>query len=668
MSRGTDLNGFIRGLEQITKALLQHQSGEANRIWQNSNIREVVKDAGLKVERKLETSTYGAGQVQETLQQKATEIVDAVSSVKSQAANLAGSLSSIKEPFESPPVSVYGTDPSFGAIDSEDLTDQGTGSASKPQELEKPPVSIPKQNVKPSTRNFTQVAASSAATLAAAAASTAKEALAASKPSINAVKAAAEGLTPNLGSIPVTPRKYQLPPEQKLSERARERKVPATRISRLMSYGGLAAGLGVGALAEVTRRSLGLKEEGAGAGIMDSSPFLTEANAERIVNTLCRVRGAALKLGQMLSIQDNSFMNPQLQQIFERVRQSADFMPSWQMNKALNKELGSDWQEKMSSFDDKPFAAASIGQVHKGTLTNGMDVAMKIQYPGVGESIDSDINNLLAVMNVWKILPEGLYVDSVIASARRELAWEVDYIREAECSRKFRALLKDDQFLYVPEVIESLSSKGVLTSEYVEGLPVDQCLDMDQETKNKICKAVLELCLKELFVWRFMQTDPNWSNFFYNPQSDKLILLDFGASRDFSKSFVDRYMRVIRAAADGDSQQVLVRSREVGFLTGYETKVMEEAHCDAVMILGEAFSDKAFDFGHQSTTARIQNIIPVMLKHRLTAPPEETYSLHRKMSGAFLLCTKLGGVVDCRSLFEETWAHFRFEENENLEL
>ncbi|KAL8624392.1 Atypical kinase coq8a, mitochondrial [Nucella lapillus] len=176
-----------------------------------------------------------------------------------------------------------------------------------------------------------------------------------------------------------------------------------------------------------------------------------------------------------------------------------------------------------------------------------------------------------------------------------------------------------------------------------------------------IGKGILGLCLKEVFEWRFMQTDPNWSNFLYDPVSDKLVLLDFGSSREFSKKFVDRYIRVIHSAAKGDRQGVLAGSRELGFLTGYETKTMEEAHCDAVMILGESFGEEGlFDFSVQSTTRRIQTLIPVMLRHRLTPPPEETYSLHRKLSGAFLLCIKLGSRVDCKTMFQRVWSNYRF--------
>lgn len=469
-----------------------------------------------------------------------------------------------------------------------------------------------------------------------------------------------EKVTSNSAASPQVKPKPSVRPKQTLAPNAKAQKVPATRLERMVSFGTLGIGLGVGTVAEYTRRTLGLKKQSVGDTF--DSLFLTKANAERIVSTLCKVRGAALKIGQILSIQDETIISPELQKIFERVRQSADFMPKWQVEKVLASELGHDWRNKLATFEERPFAAASIGQVHHGTLLNGQDVAIKIQYPGVALGIQSDVENLVGVMKVWNIFPKGMFIDNLVDVAKRELAWEVDYVREAECTRKYKKFMEPYTDYYVPAVIDELSTSQIFTTEMIEGIPVDKCTNMDLETREHICKLIMSLCLKELFVFRYMQTDPNWSNFFYNTNTKQLVLLDFGACREYDKQFMDKYIEVIYAASEGDRDKILNLSREMGFLTGYESKIMEEAHVDAVMVLGQVFdkNHKYYDFGGQDVTKRIQTLVPTILDHRLCPPPEEIYSLHRKLSGVFLLCAKLQVKINCRDMFREVYTNYKF--------
>ncbi|KAF1566380.1 UNVERIFIED_CONTAM: Atypical kinase coq-8, mitochondrial, partial [Eudyptes robustus] len=418
--------------------------------------------------------------------------------------------------------------------------------------------------------------------------------------------------------------------------------------------GALAFGLGSGAVAEVGRRTIGIND----ANFQAQNPFLTSANAERVVETLCRVRGAALKLGQMLSIQDETLIPKYWLDIFDRVRHSADFMPIKQVKQQLSAELGPEWRQLFAEFDEKPFAAASIGQVHKATSLDGKKLAVKVQYPGVADGIDADIQNLVSILRFGGFFPKGMYLEEFVKVARRELKLECDYIREAEAIGRMREYLAKDDSFFIPGVFPNLSSKKVLTTEFIDGKPVDECVNEPQEVRDYIAAKFMELCLREVFLFRFMQTDPNWSNFYFgiHPQTgeNRLILLDFGAAREYPKEFVDKYMKILQGAYNEDREAMLKYSREIGFLTGFEDKLMEKAHVDSISILAETLvADEPYDFGRQDVTARVQKLVPIMLEHRLKAPPEEIYSLHRKLSGAYLLATKLKAKVSCGPLFKE---------------
>jgi len=456
---------------------------------------------------------------------------------------------------------------------------------------------------------------------------------------------------------------------QKLSSSAKERSVPSTRLSRVVSFASLGVGLGLGVVAEASRRAVGINKKSSSGAKLDGSLVLNEANAERIVATLCRVRGAALKMGQILSIQDGAVIGPELQRIFDRVRESADFMPEWQLEKVMRAELGTEWREKFREFQVQPFAAASIGQVHYAVLHDGSEVAVKVQYPGVAKSIDSDIRNLMSLITVMAILPEGLFIDNITKHMKIELGQECDYLREANCGDIMGRILSQYNEYYVPRVHQELCSTQVLTSEYITGLTIDNCVSLPQETRNFIAESILKLVFRELFLHRYMQTDPNWANFLYNPNTNKIGLLDFGATREYRPEFVNTYFKIIDCAAHQDREGVLKFSRELGFLTGYESQVMNDAHVDSVMLLAVPFHEnKPYNFGQQRITHEIQDLSAVMLKERLCPPPPEVYSLHRKLSGLFLLAGKLDAQFNCYVIWQDIRSSFRTFDADSVEI
>jgi aarF domain-containing kinase len=393
------------------------------------------------------------------------------------------------------------------------------------------------------------------------------------------------------------------------------------------------------------------------------SSLMSKENAERLALGLCEMRGAALKVGQMLSIQDESLVPAPILNALEYVRQGADVMPRSQLNPVLDAELGSNWQSKLTSFDYEPLAAASIGQVHRAVTKDGLEVAMKIQYPGVANSIESDIENVRRLLNYTNLIPKGLFLDRAIKVAKEELAQECDYEIEAVSQKRFRDLLSDTPGFYVPLVVDETSSKKILTTELISGIPIDKVALLDQKTRDYVGRKMLELTLKELFVFRFMQTDPNWGNFLYNEATKTINLIDFGAARDYPKKFVDDYLRMVMACAEKDSEGVIEMSRRLGFLTGDESDVMLDAHVQAGFIVGLPFAEPGgYAFRTNNIASSISNLGATMLKHRLSPPPDEAYSLHRKLSGAFLACIKLGATVPCRDLLLQVYNKYQFDD------
>jgi aarF domain-containing kinase len=211
---------------------------------------------------------------------------------------------------------------------------------------------------------------------------------------------------------------------------------------------------------------------------------------------------------------------PALARALERVKQNADYMPAKQLNEVLGGELGSAWRFRFKEFHDKPIAAASIGQVHKAVLMDGTVVAVKVQYPGVAQSIGSDLANLKTLVTMTNLVPRGLFIDEIMRVASEELAEECDYLKEAAHQSRYRGLIESDPILRkhtsVPRIYEALTTSSVITSDFVQGVSIEKAIELPQSVRNAIARTMLVLAMKELFEWRLVQSDPNFANYLYD--------------------------------------------------------------------------------------------------------------------------------------------------------
>lgn len=424
-----------------------------------------------------------------------------------------------------------------------------------------------------------------------------------------------------------------------------ERSVPASAFSRVWNFAVLGGSLVGGTFSSAL-------QSGFSGSVKDFA--LSDANIERVTEGLLRMRGAALKIGQFLSFQEEGKMPPSLIKAMERTRREAYIMPGAQLERVLNKELGTEWQSIFDEFDMMPFAAASIGQVHKAKY-KGQDVAVKVQYPGVDISIDSDLNNLQRLFQWGRVLPRELFFDELVKHTRDDLYNECNYLLEAEHQNRFRELLANNQEFYIPKAYTDISTKHVLVTEFLDSYLLEEFARVaPQKLKDSVGTRILEITIREIFEFNYMQTDPNPANFQYDFNRDQLDLLDFGATRSYDREFIEKYRKVVVAGVEQDRENSIYWSDQIGYFNGDEDPEMFEAHVRSIYAVGEPLRHPGiYDFGNQKITNKIYEQLPALLKYRKSPPPPETYSLHRKLSGAYLLCMKLKAKVPANDLYKK---------------
>jgi predicted unusual protein kinase regulating ubiquinone biosynthesis (AarF/ABC1/UbiB family) len=319
----------------------------------------------------------------------------------------------------------------------------------------------------------------------------------------------------------------------------------------------------------------------------------------------------------------------------------------------LDDAWGADWKQKFRRFHFTPIAAASIGQVHGAETKDGRRLAVKIQYPGIARSIDSDLNNVLALFRMFRLLPAGLDIDPLLEVAKRQLHAEADYLAEAEHLRSYASNLGSRPGLRVPAVADDLTTPTVLAMEYVDGAPIETLASAPRETRERVAVRVTELALRELFDWRLMQTDPNFANFRYRAEQDEVVLLDFGATRRFDPELVEAFRMLVDASLGEDESAVERAVLGVGYLAPEDSPAYRRAVVDMVSFASEpAKFPGAYDFGAADLSERLsQHVMSMHTEQNFgRLPPPDMLYIHRKLGGLYLLLKRLNARVPIAEL------------------
>lgn len=428
----------------------------------------------------------------------------------------------------------------------------------------------------------------------------------------------------------------------------RGRHVPTGRFGRAARLGGLTAGLLGGAAWQ------GASHAARGKPLQARDLMLTPGNARRIARQLAGMRGAAMKLGQLLSMETGDMLPPEIAEPLARLRADADFMPPKQLKTVLARNYGPDFLKRFQKFDVSPIAAASIGQVHRATAPDGRDMALKIQYPGIRQSIDADLANLGLLLRHSGLLPAGIDLDQLLDEAGRQLHDEADYAREARCMTRFGSLLAEDPGMAVPQHHPDFSTDDILAMSFMPSQPFEVLETADQATRATAVTRLFDLFLRELFDWQLVQTDPNLANYRWDPSEQRIVLLDFGAARDVPDAHVSGLRALLAAALEADLDGIGTALEDLGFIGPATPPPLRKAILDLAAKALPIITQDSFDFADSAFAANLRDEAMALGRtvEQTEVPPVSLLLLQRKAAGLFLTAIRMRARVRVRDLVQ----------------
>ncbi|MGK2938199.1 MAG: ABC1 kinase family protein [Solirubrobacteraceae bacterium] len=342
-----------------------------------------------------------------------------------------------------------------------------------------------------------------------------------------------------------------------------DERVSASRMRRAMRMTGAAAGV---AGREMTGRLVG-------SAAPDGSDVLSRQqlkSAEALVKLFSGMRGAAMKVGQTLSAVDLGLVpeevRPEFQAILATLQQDAKPVAFRAIRKVIEQDLDARIGDVFTEIDEQPMAAASIGQVHRGRLLDGREVAIKVQYPGIAEAVHADLRNLKLGLKLLATIAPGIDTGAIADEIRERISEELDYELEAANHREMARIYRGHPFIVVPDVIASLCRERVLVTEYVDAMRfADACDTLTQEQRDRAGETIVRFYLNGPLRHRLLNGDPHPGNYLFYPDG-RVGFLDFGFAKHIDDRSVRQLIASTRATYDGDPQALLDVVSELGAL------------------------------------------------------------------------------------------------------
>ncbi|KPF41720.1 ABC transporter [beta proteobacterium AAP121] len=434
---------------------------------------------------------------------------------------------------------------------------------------------------------------------------------------------------------------------------ARMAAVPEGRTRRLLHFGRAVGEMAAGAAAE------GVVQLARGQRPALAQLMLTPANARRLAERLSQMRGAVMKVGQLLSMDGHGVLPPHFAELLGGLRDQAHVMPATQLAEVLEREYGPAWHRRFKRLSFEPVAAASIGQVHRAETHDGRVLALKIQYPGVRRSIASDMANLALLLRTPGLVPPGLdpgALPALLARVQAQLEHETDYRAEVRAALAYREKLGDDPVLTVPAVDEEHCTEHIIATAFAPGVPVDRLAapGVPQDQRDHVAMALSRLAVHEFFRMRLVQTDPNFGNYLFDAATGRIALIDFGATEAVTDARVEQLRELGRALRADDLPRLQAAAMAAGFTAALDPPAQTAGVIGLMRLAGEPLRHAgAYDFGVSTLFSRSfeQGRAQFFGEGYARTPPPDLLFLQRKFAGTFMLCTRLRARIDLGEVF-----------------